>query len=272
MTPLISNKLAVFIDSFDGMADVWPYYFQIFDRYWNQCILHRYLVTNNLEYKTANLECIRTGEDKNWFNMTYKALSYVREEYVFFMIEDDFMSEVADENELAKIVEYMDTEDIFFYRFTCPYNFPHDQGFLEVHGDVIYPISIQPAIWRRDKLLEFLLELRNNGCKSPWDFERYFIELYKDYNKNTVIPGIRYDSRKLFGFTNGIIQGKWDPRIVKFYKKRGIHIDTKTRGVMPFKKVFLDQVKRNKLIRSMSFENQIKLKKFLKKIGIDFIT
>lgn len=268
----IQNRLAIFVDSFDGMSDVWKYYFQIINKYWPECKLHRYLVTNELSFETKNLEVIKTGEDKNWFTMTYKALSQVKEKYIFFMIEDDYMSEPADEEKLTEIIDYMEEKDIFFYRFTCPINFPQDKGFLEVYGDVVYPISVQPAIWRVEKLKEYLLDIQSKGCKSPWDFERYFIDLYKDCDKDQIIPGIRYDSRHLFGFKNGIIQGKWDPRIVKFYAKRGVYIDTKQRGTMPFKKVILDQIKRNKLIRGMSFEKQAKLKKVLKKLGIDFIT
>ena len=266
------NNLAVFTDSFDGMSDVWQYYYRIFDRYWPGCRLHRCLVTNNLSFDAENLDVIQTGDDRNWFTMTYKALAELNEKYVFFMIEDDFMSLPADETELANIIDYMEKNDIFFYKFTCPMNFPKNQGYLPVHGDVIYPISVQPSIWRRDKLMGYLSELQGKGCVSPWDFERYFIDIYKDYNKDDVIPGIRYDSRNLFGFTNGIIQGKWDPRIVKKYKKEGIVIDMGERGAMPFGKVLMDGIKRNRLLRSMSFEKQAKVKKFLKKLGMNFIT
>lgn len=264
--------LAVFVDSFDGMADVWPYYFAIFNKYWKDCSLHRYLVTNEMAFSEDNLEVIKTGKDRNWFEMTLKALSYVNEKYIFFMIDDDFMSEPADEKELEAIIKYMKKNDIFFYRFTCPKNFKKNCGYLKVYGDVIYPISIQPAIWRVDKLRSYLEEMKNDGCVTPWDFERYFIELYRNYDKKTVIPGILYDSRNLFGFTNGIIQGKWDPRIVRMYAKRGIVINIKPRGKMPFKRVVFDAVKRNPLIRSMSFEKQIKVKRFLKRIGFNFVT
>ena len=41
---------------------------------------------------------------------------------------------------------------------------------------------------------------------------------------------------------------------------------------MPFKKVLIDGIKRNRLLRSMSFEKQAKIKRFLKKLGMDFIT
>lgn len=269
----MTEQLAILIDSYDGMSDVWKYFFQIFDRFWPDCPYRRYLITNNLDFKSVgDIRVIKTGEDKNWFTMTYKGLSEVNAKYVFFMIEDDFISKKADEHALLEIINYMDKNDIFFYRFTCPLNFPKDQGFLSVPGDVIYPISVQPAIWRKDKLLGFISELQKEGCVSPWDFERYFIKKYEGNDKNDIIPGIRYDSRRLFGFRNGIIQGKWDPRIVKMYRKLGINIDTTQRGVMPFKKVALDQIKRSKLLRSLSFKKQLKLKEFLRKLGVDFVT
>lgn len=266
------DELAVFVDSFDGMSDVWKYYFEIFDKYWPDCSLNRYLVTNSKDFAEKNLKILKTGGDRNWFTMTYKALLMIKNKYIFFMIEDDFMSEYANEQLLSEIIDYMENNDVFFYRFTCPLNYPKNQGYIQVHGDVIYPISIQPAIWRTEKLIEALAKLESEGCKSPWDFERYFIELYKNYDNKMIIPGIRYDSRGLFGFTNGIIQGLWDPRIVRFYSKRGIEINTGERGVMPRTKVLADAIKSNKIIHSMSFEKQLMVKNFLKKLGFRFIT
>ena len=266
------QDLAIYIDSFDGNADAWPTFFKVYQKFWNDCQYPGYLVTNNLDYEADNLTVIKTGDEKNWFVMTIKGLEQVKEKYVYFVLEDQLIGQKMNNEDIEEIVSGMEKEDIFFYRMTCPRSYPQKQSFVKVTEDARYPISLQPAIWRRETFLQFLKDLYANGCKSPWDFERHFIEKYKNGDPNKYIDGIRYDSRNLMNYKNILIQGKWDPRVVKYYKQNGIVVDTGSRPFMPRKAVFLDGIKRNKLIRSLSNKNQSKLKKLLKKLGIDFMT
>lgn len=266
------QDLAIFIDSFDGNADAWPTFFKVYQKFWDDCCFPRYLVTNNLGYEAKNLTVIKTGDDKNWFVMTIKGLEQVKERYVYFVLEDQLIGQKMKNEDVEEIVEGMEKEQIYYYRMTCPLNYPANQSFIRVTEDARYPISLQPAIWKKDTFLQFLKELYANGCKSPWDFERHFIEKYKNGDSTRYIEGVRYDSRHLMRYKNILIQGKWDPRVVKFYKEKGIVIDTSNRPFMSRKAVFLDGIKRNKLIRSLSNKNQTKLKKVLKKLGIDFMT
>ena len=204
--------------------------------------------------------------------MTIKGLELLKEKYIIFLLEDYFISKSISNSEILDIVHVMDQENIFYYRLTSPLTFTSGMSNVQVPENTPYPISLQPAVWNREVFLGFLKQLQANGCKTPWDFERYFIEKYKDGKKDVFIEGIRYDSRDLIGYKNGIIQGKWDPRVVRYYKNQGITIDFRERGLMPRKKVFLDGIKRNKIIRSMSYSNQKRIKNFFRKLGIKFMT
>lgn len=266
------NDLAIFIDSYDGNSDVWSTFFTLFNIFWKDCRFDRYLISNSSCYDTDNLTVISTGDERGWFHMTIKGLEAVKEEYILFLLEDYAFSKTIKNQDFDDIINRMEAEGIYYYRLTSPAKFPADKSFVRVPEATPYPISLQPAVWHRQKFLETLKELYSKGARTPWDFEKYFIDKFRGGRTDVMIVGIRYDTRNLLGYQNLIIQGKWDPRVVKFYKKKGISIVTGRREYMPTKAVFLDGIKRNKLIRLMSNKSQARIKRILKKLGIDFMT
>ncbi len=266
------ERMAVFIDSFDGNSDVWDAFFAIHNALWGDCKYKRYLITNEKEYVTDNLDVIKTGSEKNWFVMTIKGLEQIGQKYVFFVLEDELIGQKINNEDIEEILDGMEKEDLFYYRMTAPAHFPTGKPFIKVPEDTPYPISLQPAIWNRAEFIRILNELYASGCRSPWDFERHFIEKYRNGQAEHIIPGIRFDSRNIMCYKNLIIQGKWDPRAVKYFYDHGIPIQTGDRPFMSKKAVLLDKLKSNKLIRSLSVKNQMRIKKVMKKLGIDFIT
>lgn len=266
------SEFAIFIDSYDENVDVWSPFFAIFGAYWKNCKHNRYLVNNILDYDCENLKVINTGEERGWFQMTIKGLEAVNEKYILFLLEDYGFSKNINSHDFEEIVEIMEKENIFYYRLTCPDHFSKNKSFIPVPENTSYPISLQPAIWNKGRLLEILNELASEGARTPWDFEKYFIEKYRDGSPDVMIEGIRYDSRNLIGYQNLIIQGKWDPRVIRLYQKAGISIDTNKRDLMTRKAVLLDGIKRNKFVRRLSENNQKRIKTIMKKIGVRFMT
>ena len=266
------HNVALFIDSFDGNSDVWKAFFSVYEKYWGDCCFQRYLISNEKEYKTNNLTVIKTGKEKNWFVMTIEGLEHIPEKYVFFVLEDQLIGKRIDNEVISEIVSRMEREKIFYYRMTCSNRFEKDSSFIQIPENTPYPISLQPAIWEREYLLQLLKELYADGNKTPWDFERHFIEKYRGGSSKNYIQGVRYDSRNIMNYKNILIQGKWDPRVIRFYKRQGIIINTGERPFMAINEVLLDGLKRNKLFRSLSITKQAYIKKTLKKIGIKFMT
>ena len=268
----MTSSLAIFIDSYDGNSDIWESFFNIQNTYWNDCMFKKYIVSNNQTPEDPNVVTLKTGDNRNWFDMTIKGLKCINEEYILFLLEDYFISKEIANDELLKIIEQMRDTNVFYYRLTSPVQLSSNESFILVPDNTPYPISLQPAIWNRQVFFSFLNELKEKGCKTPWEFEKYFIEKYKNCTGEKNIVGIRYDSRDILGYKNAVIQGKWDPRIIKYYRKRNIAINIGSRGIMPFKLVAMDAIKRNRLLRSLSYSKQRKIKRLLKKLGIDFMT
>ena len=121
----------------------------------------------------------------------------------------------------------METENIYFYRLS-----EHSLGKKKninqkVPKGVKYPISLQPAIWKKSELISILEEIKGT---TPWDFEYYFDN--KKDNANGYFDGILYDNRDILGYKNAVLRGKWIPRTLKYYQSLGIDIDTSKRGIL----------------------------------------
>lgn len=118
------------------------------------------------------------------------------------------------------------------------------------------------------------MEMQRNGAKSPWDFERYYVELYsKAYSASCMqaIPGARADARDLLGYKNGVLQGKWIRATLRFYKKQGIKLDTSGREIMSVK----DTVNYNlKVFGALYLKGKFggTLKKVLRVFGYKFMS
>ncbi len=263
---------ALFVNSFDGNHDIWGTCFDIYDYFWTNSRLTRYLVTNNGEYERTGVNVIRTGEETAWVPMTIEALSHVQEEYIFHVLEDQLISKQLSDEDVCSIVSRMQEERVFYYRMTATARYPKGQSFIRVPENTPYPISLQPAIWHREFFKELLVILYEAGCRTPWDFERFFMAMYREGNPETYIEGIRHDSRDLMGYQNALIQGKWDPRVVLAYRRLGIRVSVGDRGYMPLPDVVYDALKRNKLVGKMGYENQRRLKAVLRKVGFKFMT
>ncbi|WP_028043332.1 hypothetical protein [Candidatus Stoquefichus massiliensis] len=268
----MGKNIAVFVDSFDGYSDIWSSFYEIMNQYWANISFKSYLVSNFNNYNKENLTVLKMGKEINWFDRTIRALELVDEEYIIFFLEDYFISKNIDENEILHIVQHMKDEEIFFYQLSNNKRFIQNEKEIKVPSNTEYPINLQLAIWNRLKFLSILKKMNKEGAISPWDFERFFVNIYKKNGKpDEYIDGIEYDTRDLFGYKNGVLQGKWIRKTIKFYEKNGIVINTGTRETMTYKNEMLYNIK---VYLSIKLSGNIKrtIKKTLRKLGFEFMT
>lgn len=260
------NKIAIFIDSFDGYSDVWPVFFEIFDMFWKNCPYKKYLVTNNKEYKYKDLVSLKTGAEENWFIRTLKAIECVKEDYIIFMLEDFFISKYYNETIIDEIVDEMQQKNIYYYQLSNIVKLKQNEKFL--YHKFEYPVSLQLTIWKKSEFVRAVQESYACGSQTPWDFEKYFIEKFK--NKKECPKGIAYDTRDIMGYKNGIIQGKWYPKTINFFKNKDLYFDIGNRPVMTRRETIKYETKLF-LSTFLSTGLKNKLKKVLRKLGFKFV-
>lgn len=229
-----NRDLAIYVSSYDGCSDIWDIFFTLFERYWKDCDYPIYLINNERDYIRDKVQCIHTGKEINWFYRTRKSLSVIREEYVFFLLEDYFLSKEIDNYEIERILNYMHQHEIGFYQMWCREK-RKAENVISTLKNCSYPVSLQPAIWNRKKLLNLI---DSYDGKSPWDFEMLAMKQFYNVREEQDKLGIAYDTRDLMGYHNGVLRGKWIPMTIDFYRKQGIMIECGKRPVLE-KKVLI---------------------------------
>ncbi len=267
------DSLAIYISSFDGYKDLWPAFFTIFDEYWSNCAFSKYLVNNEACFEHRGVTVIHFGRETNWFERNLFALEQLSEDYIMFFCEDYYLSRRVNNQDISEILEYMSDNDIFFYQLSPAANvvFPEQKhpyiGYA--HAGKEYPANLQPSIWHRQTLIGLLKTIRG---KTAWDFEYYcnaHEELFSIDNTGHLL-GVRYDSRDLLGYKNGVLRGKWIPSTLRFYRNEEVAIETGDRQVMSS----LDEVKyRIAAYISRHFPKAAKriIKASLQRLGIDYL-
>lgn len=269
---MIDNRMSIFIDSYDGNKDIWKNLFDIFDRFWQDCPYTRYLVTNNTSFDRDNLTILKTGDEIDWFTTTMIALKRIPTKYVWLFLDDYYLSKPIANDDVEEILDYMDNNDVFFYRLSLRGDLDRSVIRHWITGDFVYAINLQPVIWNRERFIYYLEDLHNKGCKSPWEFEKYFIDYYERMNSNEVIPGVVYDTRDIMGYQNAIIQGKWVRHVLRYYKtKFGIVIDTGERECLSYAAESFDFIKRKGHL-ILNYNTRRSIKNILRKMGFKFMT
>ena len=110
-------------------------------------------------------------------------------------------------------------------------------GFGKIPIDADYRINAQMALWRRDKLIKYILP-----HESPWQFEvegtirsRQYKEDFYAIDNNSSLP-------KIFSYyLRGVVHmGRWDRKgIMPLNKKYNLGIDFSQRGFHPAKRIRL---------------------------------
>lgn len=264
--------LSIYVSSYDGAFDLWKNFFNIFYHYWNDCVYPLYLVNNNLpfDYKSIKYvgkrpQVIHTGDEIDWFHRTIKSLKKINSEYILFLLEDYYLSKKQNNDDFEEIINFMRKNNAWYYQLSLNREVSGEK-IVPAQDNINYPISLQPAIWSRRKLIEVLENIKGS---TPWDFENYFKVLYEN-GTGAKIEGAYYDTRDILGYKNGVLRGKWIPSTIRFYKKNGIIIDLGKRsmlskwGELKFNCASIVSCKLDK-------EKKEIVKNFLSKLGINYL-
>ena len=262
----MAHDITVFIDSFDGYNDVWPYFFMIFEKYWPDCSFDVKLVTNSMGFNSV--DSIKVGSEIDWVSRTYRALDAINTKYVLFLLEDYFLSKPFDNHLLENVLDFISKNNCHYFRLI---EIPKSRAanktaFLPILSNEEYGINLQASIWEVEYLKNLLAKIEKG---SAWDFEVYLLR-NRDNTKQPLEKCFTIKGNP-FGFHNGILKGKWFRREIRFYKKHGISIDFSKRGKLGFfaelRFVFAQSLKRH-----MPYFVRKILKRIMKFFGFKFVS
>lgn len=240
----MKQKLSLLVLSCDKYNDLWDNFFRLRDLFWPNCDFNWYLVTESSDYNYNNVTVIHTGEDLNWTGRLKYALEIIDTPYIGWYLDDFYISEKVNNSLIHELVDKMEKEnidhvnvsDVFdsLIKMPEPHEY-HDKYLFKIPRHKKYGISTAAAIWDKN----YLLRILGNEDKNAWQFE---IDLCKQALSEKGLPGlILCDKRKPFKVTSVpvVIQGKYYPKAIKYFARKGLAIDYTTRGCMSRKNVFM---------------------------------
>lgn len=241
-----SQNLVMLVLSCDGYSDLWDDFFNLRDKYWEDCPYQWYLVTESKDYRRDGVEVIKCGEEMNWAARLRHAVFVTNAKYYGIYLEDYFIAENVDNTIIAELlnimeknnVTFLNTSDVFYNIIGMKNKEYLNEHLIIIPNNRLYGISTEAAIWEK----EFLLTKIGTEDYSAWQFE---IDRVNEAKSLTGLGGFNIcDERMPFHVskTPVVIQGKIYPAARRFFKKQGYEFLTK-RDNMSCKQVFIYDLK-----------------------------
>lgn len=261
-------NMAILVIGFDGYNDLWDDFFTLFHKYWIDCPYKTYFVNNDLEYNIMGVTTIHAGIDAEWSRKAQKALELIKEDYVCLLLEDFYLGKKVDTNVIEHALKIIQKENIQYYKLNTftPFRTKIYKQYKHLHiipENMEYGISLLPGIWRK----EFLSKKLGSDNYNAWQFEYNQIIETRGKSDNP-IKGCVFDERNILRIVHGVVQGKYLPEVLRYFKKEGYRLNQNKRGAMSFKENFIYKCKR------LNWPQPVRpfLKKILRIFGMTFVT
>ena len=247
---MTNQDVTIVVSSCDAYSDCWDAFFTLFDAYWPDCPYPVVLVSETKLYDGGNdrirsfLACKESGKRSlAWGGCMIECLRRLESKVVLYLQEDHFLQGRVDQDLVAEFASFVAemswTHETTMHIGLCPrsshgpFHLTEHPLLWEVDRLARYRFSLQPGLWNREKLLQFL-----RYHDSPWDFEesshirgRRARSRVLTLNRHVFGP----QGRQVYPFDpgGGIVQGKWvRAHVEELFRSHGIKVDFARRGCL----------------------------------------
>jgi hypothetical protein len=217
----------ILIPSWDGYADLWPPFFELFWKYWPDCPFPVYLGSNAKTFDDPRVTTIHAGSGGLWADRVRSQVASVDHDYVMLVLEDFFWRAPTRTDQVIDCLTAL--QDLGGHMMRLTNRPPPDRavpGYLrfgEIAAGAPYRVSTQVTIWRRESLLDLM---RPN--ESIWEFE-----LKGSRRSDAIGDGFYCTWRQLVPYGYHVVErGKWLRHEAKRLSKNGVKCDFAARPIM----------------------------------------
>lgn len=232
----MKQDMTIVFIGFDGYSDMWDDCMNLFHRFWKDCPYKVMFVNNTKDVKYENVEVLHAGDDAEWSRKVQLAVEKADTPYICLLLEDFFVGEPIDTQVIEDTLKLIKEDDIRYFKIVnnnrpLKNKDPHYKGIKYLHvvpENDEYGVSLQAAIWKKDYLKEVLGTENYNA----WKFE---FDRVKEAEGKTSEPnkGVLVDDRNILKIKHGVMQSKYLPFTVKYFKKKGLDL-TIQREIMSY--------------------------------------
>lgn len=241
------ENLSILVLSCDAYSDLWDDFFNLRDKYWIDDTIRWYIVTESKEYERKGVSMIHCNRDMNWAARFKKAVEIITTPYIGIFLEDYFITDTVDINRVKSLVElmkqygvsYLNVGDVYESIIHMSNKEYFTENLIKIPNHMHYGISTVSAIWEKT----FLLQKLGDGDYSAWQFE---IDRCHEAASPQGLGGfLLCDEKRSFNVSTFpvVIQGKFYPEAIRYFKRNGYNIDTSKRMTMSIKQVLIYKLK-----------------------------
>ncbi|MBE0067689.1 hypothetical protein [Thermoanaerobacterium thermosaccharolyticum] len=228
----LKSDMAIVVVSYDGYSDLWDDFFTLLNKYWGDRPYPTYLANNVKQVNYEGVKVINCGKDAKWSTRTRIAVQQIKEPYICLLLEDYFIGAQVNNEAVYEALDLIKQDGIIYYKLN---NFSRVNTKLYNNIDYLYTIpenleygvSLQPAIWKRD----YLLELIGDEDYTAWEFELDQVKK-ASHGSNKPLHGCVFDKRNILNICHGVVQGKILPTAIQYFKNKGYNLNLSNREVM----------------------------------------
>jgi len=223
----MNNNCAVLVSSSDSYSDLGVQLEKNYMKYWPDCSMKVYFVTNTAQVTFKKFIGLTTGPDFGWSDSLALSLDKIAEEYVWLMLEDCFLTKRVNNHVVNEALEFAIDNNI-----SClhPRYWPKDPKNKKNHANFViyesgFPYSVNAyALWNVSTLKK-CLKLGESAGEFETKGNARFMSLGQ---AGSVLSSI-------FEIQHLVIRGKWKPGIRRVDKKYQFNLDLDKRPFMsPF--------------------------------------
>ena len=243
------NKCTIVVSSCDAYKPALTPFFTLFKKYYYNCIFDIIVVLENekfefdgLNIKTYNISKNNNINNLSWSKRQRDALKSISTEYVFWLIEDQFLIDYVDQNRLFNWIDIMDNDNSIASIASYHYS-PKNVLFKNVDDKLYeelekrrliseFKLCVGGNLWRRNRLIYYL-----GDNESPWEWEAY-ANFRTFFNPNDKFYFLKNDVRKVYPFEyegrvwSPICRGKWYlPACKPIFEKENIQVNYDELGI-----------------------------------------
>lgn len=168
------KKITTLIGSCDSYSPLWKNFDILYDRYWG-LETENILVSETINQLDTpfiqNYKVLTDGTGLKWGERILKSLDHIQTPYVFFILDDYYLTEPITEkyiNDNIELMEKYNANKMVFDVITPEYSLKEleKNKIYQFNMSSEYLNSLQPAIWEVNYLKKVL-----KPEYSPWDFE-----------------------------------------------------------------------------------------------------
>lgn len=229
------------VNSCDSYSDLWEPYFKLLEVFWPDCPFPIVLNTESKTFKHDKFDIktfsMYTEENKAeipWGQRLIETLSRIETKYILFTLDDYYLKAPPNVELLRQCFEWMEENpNISVFYFLDRLSVIKDNkypGFAKIPLEREYRIKCQMGLWRRDKLLSYIMP-----HESPWQWEtegtircrQYKDDFYAVDNDSTLPKVFSYSA--VYG--GAVHRGRWVRKVIKpLNKTYNLGIDFTGRG------------------------------------------